>query len=61
MNADSMEVFAEARRADLIEAAETRTLLRPPDSELGAVRAMSLGARLRMAVARRLTRAATAS
>ena len=61
MNAYSMEVFAEARRADLIEAAETPALLRAPDSTPGAVWATSLRERLRMASAHRLTRAATAS
>jgi len=57
----SMEVLAEARRADLLEEAADRALLRQRGTESSSPATKSIRDRLRMAIARRLTRRAAAS
>jgi len=62
MNWFSMEVFAESRRADLLEEAETRKLLRGGRSAMSSGKTpVSIRERLRLAIIRRFTRPARAS
>jgi hypothetical protein len=57
-----MEVFAEAHRADLLEEAETRALLRTHRTlDEGPSARPPIRQRIRLAIVRRLTRAAAAS
>jgi len=62
MNWYSMEVFAESHRADLLDEAETRKLLRGGRPALPSAKApVSIKQRLRLAIIRRFTRPAGAS
>jgi hypothetical protein len=61
MSAHSMEVFAAAHRADLLEEAETRALVHPRRSEREHVAATSIRERIRVAIERRLSRPTAAS
>jgi hypothetical protein len=62
MNWYSMEVFAESRRADLLEEAETRKLLRDGQPAIPEAKTpVSIRERLRLAIIRRFTRPARAS
>jgi hypothetical protein len=62
MNWFSMEVFAESRRADLLEEAETRKLLRGGRSAMPSAKTpVSIRERIRLAIIRRFTRPARAS
>lgn len=62
MNWFSMEVFAESRRADLLEEAEARKLLRGGRPAMPSAKApVSIRERLRLAIIRRFTRPAGTS
>jgi hypothetical protein len=62
MNWYSMEVFAESRRADLLEEAETRKLLRGGQPAVPSAKTpVLIRERLRLAIIRRFTRPARAS
>jgi len=57
-----MEVFAESHRADLLDEAETRKLLRGGRPAMPSAKApVSIKQRLRLAIIRRFTRPAGAS